>query len=281
MKVVALGGGHGLATTLRAVRRYADDITAVVSVADDGGSSGRLRDALGIPAPGDIRRALIALARAEGALPDAFQYRFGAGDLEGHSLGNLILAGLTEVTGSFEAALAEAARLLDVHGVVLPATASPVVLKAVSDHGEVEGQVAVERAGRISAVALIPADAEPPRAVPDAIAAADQVVIGPGSLFTSVIAACLPEATRAALAQTAATVVYVCNLRENPETVGFDVSAHVGALEAHGISPHVVLCDDAELPLGKPDHRIRVTPLRKGEAHDDERLAAALADLVG
>lgn len=281
MKVVALGGGHGLATTLRAIRRYADDITAVVSVADDGGSSGRLREALDIPAPGDIRRALVALAKAEGTWPDAFRYRFGSGDLEGHSLGNLILAGLTEVTGSFEAALVEAAKLLEVQGVVLPATSSPVVIKAVSDHGEVEGQVAVERAGRISAVALIPGDAEPPPAVPEAIAAADQIVIGPGSLFTSVIAACLPEATRRALADTSATVVYVCNLRENPETVGFDVSAHVGALEAHGVSPHVVLCDDAELPLGKPDHRIRVTRLHGHVQHDPERLAAALADLVG
>ena len=281
MKVVALGGGHGLSATLQAVRRYADDITAVVSVADDGGSSGRLREALGIPAPGDIRRALVALANGDSPWPGAFRYRFGAGDLEGHSLGNLILAGLTEVTGSFEAALEEAAKLLDVRGVVLPATSAPVVIKAVSEQGEVEGQVAVERAGRISAVTLIPDDVEPPPAVPAAIAAADQIVIGPGSLFTSVIAACLPEATRRALREATGTVVYVCNLRENPETVGFDVSAHVDALEAHGVSPHVVLCDDAELGLGKPDHRIRVTRLHGDFTHDPERLAAALADLVG
>ncbi|MFP5326124.1 MAG: uridine diphosphate-N-acetylglucosamine-binding protein YvcK, partial [Acidimicrobiia bacterium] len=249
MRVVALGGGHGLATTLRAVSRYADDVTAVVSVADDGGSSGRLREALDIPAPGDVRRALLALSRADATWQDVFSYRFGAGDLEGHSLGNLILAGLTQVTGSFESALRAAANLLDVQGTVLPATDGPVVIKAESERGEVEGQVAVERAGRISAVTLIPADVAPPSEVPAAIAAADQVVIGPGSLFTSVIAACLPDATRKAIATAKGTVVYVCNLRENPETVGFDVSSHVDALEGHGISPHVVLCDDAELRI--------------------------------
>lgn len=282
MKVVALGGGHGLATTLRAARRYADDITAVVSVADDGGSSGRLREALDIPAPGDIRRALMALANDSSTTwSDAFGYRFGTGDLDGHSLGNLILAGLTEVTGSFDAALAAAAELLDVQGTVLPATEGPVVIKALSERGEVEGQVAVEQAGRISAVALIPADIEPPAAVPAAIGAADQIVIGPGSLFTSVIAACLPETTRRAIRDASGTVVYVCNLRENPETIGFDVSAHVDALEAHGVSPDVVLCDDTELSLGGTDHRLRVTRLRGDTTHDPERLAAALADLVG
>ena len=281
MKVVALGGGHGLEATLRAARRYADDITAVVSVADDGGSSGRLREALGIPAPGDIRRALVALSNTDGPWPAVFRYRFDTGDLDGHSLGNLILAGLTEATGSFESAVEEAGKLLDVAGVVLPATVGPVVIKAVSDHGEVEGQVAVERAGRISAVTLVPGDAQPPAAVRTAIEAADQIVIGPGSLFTSVIAACLPEATRAAIREASGTVVYVCNLRQNPETVGFDVSAHVDALEAHGVSPDVVLCDDAELRLGKPDHRIRVTPLRRDIGHDPDHLAAALADLVG
>ena len=281
MKVVALGGGHGLETTLSAARRYAEEVTAVVSVADDGGSSGRLREALGMPAPGDIRRALVALAQDAGPWTEAFRYRFSVGDLEGHSLGNLILAGLTEVTGSFDAALHEASKLLDVHGVVLPATAGPVVIKALSEQGEVQGQVAVERAGRISAVALVPDDIKPPAAVPAAITAADQIVIGPGSLFTSVIAACLPDATRTALATATAPVVYVCNLRENPETVGFDVAAHVDALEAHGVSPDVVLCDDAEIPLGKIDHRIVVTRLHGDVTHDPERLAGALADLVG
>lgn len=280
--VVALGGGHGLSATLAAVRTYAAEVTAVVSVADDGGSSGRLRDALGIPAPGDLRRALLALsADPDAAWQRAFAYRFDAGDLEGHALGNIVLAALTSVTGSFDEALRVVSKLLGVRGTVLPATAGPVVLKAVSDHGEVEGQVAVERAGRISAVSLVPADAEPPGGVLEAIAAADQIVIGPGSLFTSVIAACLPEPTRQALAETTATTVYVCNLHENPETVGFDVASHVAALEAHGIAPDVVLCDDTDLRLGRTDARVRVTPLRHDAGHDPERLAAALADLVG
>src|SRR5213595_3721279 len=128
--VVALGGGHGLSATLRAARRYAGDITAIVSVADDGGSSGRLRAAFGIPAPGDLRRCLGALADPESPWTAAFDHRFDGGDLDGHAFGNLVIAGLAEATGDFELALAEAGRILGAAGRVIPATREAVTLKA-------------------------------------------------------------------------------------------------------------------------------------------------------
>src|SRR5204863_9620547 len=159
--VVALGGGHGLATALRSIRQYAGSITAVVSVADDGGSSGRLRRDLGVPPPGDIRRCLVALAGDETAWSAAFEHRFREGDLEGHALGNLVLVGLTETLGSFPDALDEAGRLLRAVGRVVPATVEPVVLKAelTSVQGEmVEGQVAVGNSHGIRRVELVPAD---------------------------------------------------------------------------------------------------------------------------
>lgn len=288
MRVVALGGGHGTAVTLKAVRRYASDITAIVSVADDGGSSGRLREAFGIPAPGDLRRCLVALSEPRtNALAAAFEHRFDGADptLEGHALGNLVIAGLTASTGSFIAALDEAARLLGAQGRVLPATVDPVVLKAVADQGEIEGQVAVMRAGRIAHVSIVPPDARPPDAALEAIAVADQIVLGPGSLFTSVLAAASVPAIRAALADAPGTLVYVCNLRAGVETPGFDVAAHVDALLAHGVEPDVVLYDPAHLAEGTAagDGRFVRADLggAGGHAHDPERLARALADLVG
>lgn len=156
-KVVAIGGGHGLAASLRAARLYASTVTAVVSVADDGGSSGRLRAALGIPAPGDLRRCLVALAEdPDGLWARVFEHRFDSGELDGHAVGNLVIAGLAAGTGSFSEALAEAARLVGAAGRVLPATDSPVVLKAIAAGEEVEGQLAVSLKGRISRVTLVP-----------------------------------------------------------------------------------------------------------------------------
>jgi uncharacterized cofD-like protein len=270
-RVVAIGGGHGLAATLQAVRQYADDITAIVSVADDGGSSGRLREAMGIPAPGDLRRCLVALAAPDSLWALVFEHRFDSGELEGHALGNLIIAGLTNVTGDFTLALEEAARLVNAAGHVLPATTVPVVLKADAATGEIEGQVNVQNAGRLSAVSLVPPDPPAPQAALDAIAAADQIVIGPGSLFTSVLAAVVVPDIRQALAATRAQKVYVANLRPQiPETAGYDVDAHVDALVAHGLDVDVVLAHTPERPLARDD----------GMAHDPARLAQALQDLV-
>ncbi|MGH9066004.1 MAG: gluconeogenesis factor YvcK family protein [Acidimicrobiales bacterium] len=282
--VVALGGGHGLAATLRAVRRYAGEITAVVSVADDGGSSGRIRDAFHILPPGDIRKCLIALAGPELLWARILDHRFRAGDLKGHSLGNLILAALAEVTGDPQVAIDEAARLLGAVGRVVPATTVPVVLKAATGQGEIEGQVAVMRSPRITRVSLVPFDPEPSPAALDALARADQVVIGPGSLYTSVLAVVAVPALARAVAESRGRSVYVCNLApQRPETAGYDVAGHVEALAAHGVEPDVVLCDTAALALGRPCRPWIDTPLARagGRAHDPARLAAALRGLIG
>jgi uncharacterized cofD-like protein len=289
-RVVALGGGHGLAASLRAIRRYAGAVTAIVSVADDGGSSGRLRSTLGIPPPGDLRKCLVALADPGSVWVDTFEHRFDAGELEGHAVGNLVIAGLAATTGDFEAALAEAGRVLGAVGAVVPATREPVVLKATvraagGDGGEpVEGQVAVANSGRIAGISLIPPDPVPPAAALDAIAAADQVVIGPGSLFTSVLAVVAVPAIRDALRASAAPKIYVCNLRvQVPETDGYDVAAHVDAIRAHGLDTDVVLCHPGALPLGGVSARVVERPVaRPGNTeHDAHLLAIALADLVG
>src|SRR4051812_8167284 len=279
--VVALGGGHGLSATLRAARRYAGDITAVVSVADDGGSSGRLRSAFGIPAPGDLRRCLVALAD-DSLWSAVFEHRFAAGELEGHAFGNLLIAALADYTGDFEVALHETGELLKLDGRVFPATREPVVLKAEVEGASVEGQVAVSNAGRISGVSLIPPDARTPEGALDAIAAADQVVIGPGSLFTSVLAVVAVPAIRDALSNATGQKVYVCNLRpQEPETSGYDVADHVVALSSHGLDPDVVLCHPGALPMGKLDVRCVEAPIASADLteHDPALLAQALRTL--
>lgn len=313
-RVVALGGGHGLAASLAAIRLYATEVTAIVSVADDGGSSGRLRSALGIPPPGDLRKCLVALAGdPTSAWVDALEYRFDSGELSGHALGNLMIAGLASSTGSFETALDEVARLLGVVGRVIPATREPVVLKAVvratgglddraqggsmrddppqgSGHRDpydpvesVEGQVEVARRGRIAAVSLVPPDPDPPPAALEALAGADQVVIGPGSLFTSILAVVAVPAICEALAATAAHKVYVCNLRtQRPETDGYDVAAHVDALAAHGLEIDVVLSNKGALEAGilSVEHVQATLTAPGATVHDPALLAAALAKLV-
>ncbi|MBW3580128.1 MAG: uridine diphosphate-N-acetylglucosamine-binding protein YvcK [Actinobacteria bacterium] len=282
-RVVAVGGGHGLATTLRAVRRYAAAVTAVVSVADDGGSSGRLRQAFGIPAPGDIRRCLVALGDPSSAWAGYFEHRFDAGELEGHPLGNLVIAGLASATGDFIAALDEAGRLVGTRGRVLPASTVPLVLKADAAGGAVEGQVNVSSTGRISSVSLVPPDAPACEEAVAAIAEADQVVLGPGSLFTSVLAAAIVPGVLDALARTSANRVYVCNLRPQlPETDGFDVADHVRALAHHGVHPDVVLCHPGGSRSDEPGVPVVEHPVADdaGTAHDPARLGPALAGLV-
>lgn len=281
-RVVALGGGHGLAASLRAIRTYASEITAVVSVADDGGSSGRLRDELGIPAPGDLRKCLVALGDADSIWTHALEHRFDAGQLSGHPLGNLMIAGLTGATGDFTVALHEVGRLIGAVGRVLPATITPVVLKAEVSGREIEGQVKVAQSDHIATVSLVPADALTPKEVPEALAGADQIVIGPGSLFTSVLAAAIVPDVKAALAATSAQRVYVCNLLPQvPETAGFDVAAHVEALNAHGVVVDIVLCDPRSMALGVPARRVVERDLARpnGLAHDPMLLAKALAEL--
>jgi uncharacterized cofD-like protein len=284
-RVVALGGGHGLATTLGAVRHYAGPVTAVVSVADDGGSSGRLRQIAGIPAPGDLRRCLVAMAADDSLWARAFEYRFRSGDLEGHALGNLIIAGLANVTGDFGQALDVASRLLAATGRVLPATSVPVVLKADVAGTEVVGQVNVaSSAGPIGAVSIVPPDAPVSDEVISALVEADQIVIGPGSLFTSVLAVCSVPAIREVLASgTKARRIYVCNLRPQlPETAGFSDEDHLRAVLEHGITPDTVVTSTGSAAAPESGSMLGV-PLvtadlarADGTGHDPDRLAAVL-----
>ena len=282
--VVALGGGHGTAVTLRAARRYAGPLTAVVSVADDGGSSGRLREILNVVALGDLRKCLVALAAEDSALALAFEHRFDEGELAGHALGNLILAGLVEATGDLVSGVRAAAELLGAVGDVLPATVERVVLKAESKGGQVAGQVAVSRADNIQTVSLVPGDAGPPQLAIDRILAADQIVIGPGSLFTSVLAASAVEGIAEAVSRSRGQRVYVCNLRpQSPETAGFDVAAHLAALSRHNVAVDVVLCDTSQgMALGDLGISTLDIPLTEGNTlvHSPNRLAHALASLL-
>jgi uncharacterized cofD-like protein len=282
--VVAIGGGHGLAATLRAVRTYTDRVTAIVSVADDGGSSGRLRELLHIIPPGDLRKCLVALAEPGSLLASAFEYRFDGDELAGHALGNLILAGLIDGTNDPVEALDEACRLLGVKGRVLPATTDPVVLKADADGGPVAGQVAVMGTDNIRRVSLVPGDPAAPFPALEALERADQIVLGPGSLFTSVLAAIAVPQVREGINRSRATKIYVCNLRPQiPETECFDVAMHVEALVAHGVDVDVTVCDTSSLALGSPRLPVVDVPLARsnGMAHDSSKLASTLADLLG
>jgi uncharacterized cofD-like protein len=295
--VVAMGGGYGLSTSLRASRRFAGKITGIVSVADDGGSSGRLRRAFGIPAPGDLRRCLVALAEDGSPWAGAFEHRFTASELEGHPLGNIILAGLTETLGSFGAAIDQALVLLGGVGNVYPATVEPVVLKAtyerragtddqpISVIGTVEGEVRVGSTTGLTSVAVVPADPEVPQEALDAIADADLICIGPGSLFTSVLAVTAVPRIRKALAAAKGMRVYVANLAEQqPETTGFDVAAHIRALEFHGVIVDTVLTDPRGLPRGTIEGvTVLAMPLgstEDGRLHDDRLLSEALKRLL-
>jgi uncharacterized cofD-like protein len=282
--VVALGGGHGTAVTLRAARRYAGRLTAIVSVADDGGSSGRLRELLNVVALGDMRKCLVALAAEDSALAVAFEHRFEEGELAGHALGNLILAGLVDATGDLVSGVQAAADLLGAEGDVLPATSELVVLKAEAGSGQVAGQVAISKAGNIQTVSLVPGDTQAPPLALERIAEADQIVIGPGSLFTSILAAVAVGGIAEALAASRAQVVYVCNLRPQiPETAGFDVAAHVEALARHNVTVDVVLCDSIQgMAVGETGMKVVDVPLTGDNAlvHSPARLAQALADLL-
>jgi uncharacterized cofD-like protein len=284
-RVVALGGGHGTAVTLQAARRYATQITAIVSVADDGGSTGRLREQLDVVALGDLRKCLVALAAEGSVLARAFEHRFPEGDLAGHAVGNVVLAGMLEAAGGLVAGIDETAALLGAAGRVLPATVDRVALKATGDGGEVSGQVAVSNARRIERVSLVPEDCAPPDEAIRAIETADQIVIGPGSLYTSVLAAASVGPIARAISGARAQRVYVCNLRPQiPETEGYSVADHVAALERHGITVDVVLWDPSMgMAVGETRARVVARPLASPSrpVHDPARLAAALSDLLG
>lgn len=236
-RIVALGGGTGLSTLLRGLKAYSANITAVVGVSDDGGSSGRLRQQLGIVPPGDIRNCIAALADAEPLMTQLMQYRFPPGSgLDDHAFGNLFIAAMTAVTGDFDEAVRESNRVLAVRGQVLPATSVPLNLTARLASGRlVSGQEAVSRATEpIARVSIDPADV---RATPEAIERileADLIVIGPGSLYSSVLPNLLISDIHDALSAAEGLRVYVCNVATQPgETGGFTASRHLTTLFDH------------------------------------------------
>lgn len=236
-KIVTIGGGTGMSMLLRGLKQYTGNLTAIVTVADDGGSSGRLRRELGVLPPGDFRNCIAALADAEPLMTELFQYRFQEGSgLEGHSFGNLFLVAMSEVTGNFEEALRESSRVLAVRGQILPSTLANVILGAELASGEtVKGESRIgDSTNPIRRVWIEPEDS---KAYPEAVQAirdADMIVLGPGSLFTSVLPNLLVDGIQKALHASTAVKVYVCNVATQPgETAGYRVEDHVTALWQH------------------------------------------------
>ena len=309
-RIVAIGGGTGLSVLLSGLKRHTTNLTAVVTVADDGGSSGLLRRSLGTLPPGDIRSCLVALADDESLMSRLFQYRFPEdGGLQGHSFGNLFVAALADVTGDFERAVQESTAVLKVRGRVLPAT-----LESVTLHAELEGGERVAGESTITAHQRLPLRVwlEPgrPRAVPlalEALAAADLVVLGPGSVYTSIVPNLLIPEVREALKATRARVVYVCNVMTQPgETDDHSAADHVRALSRHGVAGmiDVVLVNDTPVseelaaayraegaaPVAVDDRELAALGVRVVHAslahegdffrHDAARLADAVLRLV-
>jgi len=237
-RVVAIGGGTGLSTLLRGLKEYTSNITAIVTVTDDGGSSGRLIREFGILPPGDLRNCLVAMADEEHLMSRLLQYRFNgcSSELEGHSFGNLFLTAMTQITGDFEQAVRETGRVLAIRGLVLPSTTDPVVLEAELIDGRViRGETAITKAGvsqTLSRLRLVPEDVPALEEAVDAILKAALVVIGPGSVYTSVVPNLLVKEIAKAVSETKAVRVYVCNVMTQPgETDGYAASDHVRAIE--------------------------------------------------
>jgi uncharacterized cofD-like protein len=254
LRVVAFGGGTGLPVLLRGLRDRVGDLTAVVTVADDGGSSGRLRQELGVAPPGDVRNCLVALAGRK-KLAEVFNYRFeGGGDLSDHSVGNIIIAALADMAGGFCEGVEQAARFLRIKGRVYPAATESLTLVVSHADGTVtRGESVVREVGKaVSRVEVEPSSAVAPPGVISAIERADVVVMSPGSLFTSLIPALLGGGVREALASFSGPVVYAANAMTQPgETTGFAVSDHLRALERHvGSVVTDVLVHSGDLPGG-------------------------------
>ena len=305
-RIVAIGGGNGLSTLLRGLKEYTNNITAIVTVADDGGSSGELRRNMGILPPGDIRNCLAALSNDEALLTQVFQYRFASGaGLNGHSLGNLLITALTEITGSFEEAVAESGRVLAIQGRVLPSTLHDVALVAdvqledVVQEVRVKGESLIPQvAGQINRVWLEPdhAPAFPPTI--QAILGADLIVIGPGSLYTSILPNLLVEDLAAALKASRANKFYICNVATQPgETDHFSTGDHIQVIEKHfrGKLFDLLICNsrfDGILPQESgwvttegnldeeyPVYRADLIDCDHPWRHDSKKLAQVIMDL--
>jgi uncharacterized cofD-like protein len=305
--VVVIGGGHGLSMLLRGMKAYTHNITAIVTVADDGGSSGRLRRTMGILPPGDIRNCLAALSNDEALLTQLFQYRFanGGADLDGHSFGNLFISALAELTGSFEEAVAESGRVLAVHGRVLPSTLHDVRLIAdivppnTTQEIRIEGESRIpETRGRIRRVWLEPNNPPAFPAVIRAILSADLIIIGPGSLYTSILPNLLVPDIASAIHASPALKIHVSNVATQPgETDDFSCGDHIQALEDHvgGGLFDILVCNvnyDGELLAGMSwvhvedeqvaNYAVYRTDLISHDEpwhHDETKLAQVLIDI--
>lgn len=304
--VVTVGGGHGLATLLRGLKIHTSNLTAVVTVADDGGSSGRLRSSMGILPPGDIRNCLAALSEDEELLTLLFKYRFSAqsNELEGHSFGNLFISALSELTGSFEEAVAESGRVLGVSGQVLPATLRDVKLVADKSLPHAQGEIRVRGESRIplvrGKVRRVWLEPNNPPAFPAAIRAllqADIIVIGPGSLYTSILPNLLVPDIAAAIRHSPALKIFICNVTTQPgETDDYACDDHIKALEEHagsGLFDLVIANTDTakeidanlDWVLADPEnsnYHIYQTQLASESEpgkHDAEKLAQVIIDL--
>ena len=248
-KIVAIGGGTGLSTMLRGLKKYTKNLTAIVTVADDGGGSGVLRREIGMPPPGDIRNCMESLANVEPIMEQLLTYRFREGSLSGQSFGNLLLAALNGITGSFEEAVAQMSQVLAITGRVLPVTGADVQLEAVFENGNrVVGESRIfsfkkEQDCRIHHVALLP---EHPKALPTALEAirqADLIILGPGSLYTSIIPNLLVDGVVEEICRARALKLYVCNIMtQEGETEGYTAADHVSALLEHGAPGMIDIC---------------------------------------
>ena len=257
-KIAVIGGGHGLSTMLRGLKQYTENITAIVTVADDGGGSGMLRQDLGMPPPGDIRNCMEALANTEPLMSELMRYRFTEGSLAGQSFGNLFLAALNGISPSFDAAVSRMSEVLAITGRVLPVTTADIQLEAEFENGAtVVGESKIfyckkKEDCRIKRVRLLP---EYPKALPEAVAAireADMIVLGPGSLYTSVIPNLLVDGIVEAIQESKGLKVYVCNvMTQEGETEGYTVSDHIAAIFAHSASGLFQLCLTNSSPIPK------------------------------
>jgi uncharacterized cofD-like protein len=306
-RIVAVGGGTGLSVLLRGLKEMSSNITAVVTVADDGGSSGTLRQELGLPPVGDIRNCIAALADAEPAMTKLLQYRFpevsGAATVSGHAFGNLLIAALSDIEGDFEEGVRQSNRVLAVRGQVVPVAPVALTLHAeLADGRSLEGQSVIMRSRGIRRVWIEPSGVPASQEAVDAIASADLVVLGPGSLYTSVIPSLLVPAIRAALEASQALRVYVANVATQlGETEGYTLSEHLAALNAHGVGTiidTVVANDDhtarippdypsspvvVDLPLDAERPRLVLAGVvddQNAHRHDPHKLAALLVRLV-
>ena len=236
-KIVALGGGTGLSVVLKGLKIYSDNLSAIVSVGDDGGSSGILREQLGLIPPGDFRNCLVALAEDESLVGKLFQYRFSKGEgLQGHSFGNLFIAAMTNITGGFDQALIESSKVLSVNGSILPSTLSPIELIAdFVDGTTVRGESKIgEIDGSVKRLSIEPAEVKAYPKSLDALYDAELIVLGPGSLYTSVLPSLLVPEINEAISKSSAYKIYVCNVAMQPgETSGYGINEHVNVLLNH------------------------------------------------